>query len=83
MKEQLLYTKYDFLLPRKFDGGYLVIALYEKIKNREIEDMSWCYTPLRLQYIERKICTTVYFLIAFTESHNVDDIFFVFLGIIN
>jgi hypothetical protein len=38
MKEQLLYTKYDFLLPRKFDGGYLVIALYEKIKNREIEE---------------------------------------------
>lgn len=33
-----LYTKYDLLLPSKFDGGYLVIALYEKIKNREIEE---------------------------------------------
>ncbi|WP_407510479.1 hypothetical protein [Elizabethkingia anophelis] len=33
-----LYTKYDLLLPSKFDGGYLVIALYEKIKTREIEE---------------------------------------------
>jgi hypothetical protein len=33
-----LYTKYDLLLPSKFDGGYLVIALYEKIKSREIEE---------------------------------------------
>ncbi|WP_294309397.1 hypothetical protein [uncultured Chryseobacterium sp.] len=33
-----LYTKYDLLLPSKFGGGYLVIALYEKIKNREIEE---------------------------------------------
>lgn len=38
MKEQQLYTKYDLLLPSKFDGGYLVIALYEKIKTREIEE---------------------------------------------
>lgn len=38
MKEQPIYTKYDFLLPSKFDGGYLVIALYEKIKDREIEE---------------------------------------------
>jgi hypothetical protein len=33
-----LYTKYDLLLPSKFDGGYLVIALYEKVKSREIEE---------------------------------------------
>lgn len=33
-----LYTKYDLLLPSKFDGGYLVIAIFEKIKNREIEE---------------------------------------------
>jgi len=33
-----LYSKYDLLLPSKFDGGYLVIALYEKLKNREIEE---------------------------------------------
>jgi len=33
-----LYNKYDLLLPSKFDGGYLIIALYEKIKNGEIEE---------------------------------------------
>ncbi|MEI5985124.1 MULTISPECIES: hypothetical protein [Sphingobacterium] len=38
MKEKQLYTKYNLLLPSAFDGGYLVIALYEKIKNREIEE---------------------------------------------
>lgn len=38
MEKIHLYTKYDLLLPSKFDGGYLIIALYEKIKNREIEE---------------------------------------------
>lgn len=38
MTNKELYTKYDLLLPSKFDGGYLIIALYEKIKNREIEE---------------------------------------------
>lgn len=38
MQYKNLYTKYDLLLPSKFDGGYLIIALYEKIKNREIEE---------------------------------------------
>ena len=38
MSNKELYTKYDLLFPSKFDGGYLVIALYEKIKNREIEE---------------------------------------------
>lgn len=38
MRAKELYIKYDLLLPSKFDGGYLVIALYEKIKNREIEE---------------------------------------------
>ncbi|KQT35748.1 hypothetical protein ASG22_01630 [Chryseobacterium sp. Leaf405] len=38
MTNKELYTKYDLLLPSVFDGGYLVIALYEKIKNREIEE---------------------------------------------
>ncbi|HEX8577721.1 MAG TPA: hypothetical protein VF677_15650 [Flavobacterium sp.] len=33
-----LYFKYDLLLPSKFDGGYLIIAIYEKIKAREIEE---------------------------------------------
>ena len=35
MQHKDLYPKYDLLLPSKFDGGYLVIALYEKIKNRD------------------------------------------------
>lgn len=38
MTNKELYTKYDLLLPSAFYGGYLVIALYEKIKNREIEE---------------------------------------------
>jgi hypothetical protein len=38
VNKQGLYKSYDFLLPPKFDGGYLIIALYEKIKNREIEE---------------------------------------------
>ena len=33
-----LYNKYDLLLPSKFDGGYLIIILYEKIKTSEIEN---------------------------------------------
>lgn len=33
-----LYNKYELLLPAKLDGGYLVIVLYEKIKNGEIEE---------------------------------------------
>lgn len=38
MQHKDLYTKSDLLPPSKFDGGYLVITLYEKIKNREIEE---------------------------------------------
>jgi hypothetical protein len=38
LKQKKLYTKYDLLLPSKFDGGYLIIALYDKIRNREIEE---------------------------------------------
>ena len=33
-----LYEKYDLLIPQKFDGGYLIIALYEKIKREEIAE---------------------------------------------
>ncbi|WP_159801819.1 hypothetical protein [Flavobacterium sp. MK4S-17] len=33
-----LYSNYDLLLPPKFDGGYLVIGLYERIKSGEISD---------------------------------------------
>lgn len=38
MNNKEIYKKYDLLLPSKFDGGYLIIALYEKLKNREIEE---------------------------------------------
>ena len=33
-----LYSKYDLLLPSKFDGGYLIVTLHEKIRNQEIEE---------------------------------------------
>jgi hypothetical protein len=33
-----LYTKYDLLLPQKFDGGYLIIAIDEKIKSGVLEN---------------------------------------------
>jgi len=32
-----LFEKYDLLVPGKFDGGYLVIALYQKIKVKELD----------------------------------------------
>lgn len=38
MNDQLIYGKYELLLPSKFDGGFLIIALYEKIKSREIDE---------------------------------------------
>lgn len=38
MKEQQLYIKYDLLLPPKYDGGYLIIAIDEKIKAGNLED---------------------------------------------
>lgn len=38
MKQNDLYLKHELLLPPKFDGEYLIIALYEKIKSREIEE---------------------------------------------
>ncbi|MCX2476920.1 hypothetical protein OQZ33_21480 [Pedobacter sp. MC2016-05] len=37
MREDSIFLKYDLLLPSKFDGGYLILSLYEKIKNEEIE----------------------------------------------
>lgn len=33
-----IYEKYDLLLPSKFDGGYLIITLFKKIKNGEINE---------------------------------------------
>lgn len=34
----ILYEKYDLLLPSKFEGGYLIISLYNQIKNRELAE---------------------------------------------
>jgi hypothetical protein len=36
MKEESIFHKYDLLLPSKFDGGYLILSLYEKIRDEEI-----------------------------------------------
>lgn len=33
-----LYSQYDFLLPSRYEGGFLVLALYEKIKSKEIPE---------------------------------------------
>jgi len=33
-----LYEKYDLLIPSKFEGGFLVLALLEKIENGELEE---------------------------------------------
>lgn len=33
-----LYEKYDLLLPSKFEGGYLILALFEKTENRELDE---------------------------------------------
>ncbi len=38
MDAKALYAKYDLLLPPKFDGGYLIIAIDEKIKVGDLED---------------------------------------------
>lgn len=37
MNNQELYNKYDLLLPPKLDGGYLIIAIDEKIKTGDLE----------------------------------------------
>jgi hypothetical protein len=31
-----IYSDYELLLPLRFDGGYLIITLYTKIKNKEL-----------------------------------------------
>lgn len=33
-----LYEKYDLLIPSKFEGGYLVLALFEKTETGELEE---------------------------------------------
>lgn len=37
-KQNDIYEKYDLLLPSKFEGGYLIIALHDKIQNEEIAE---------------------------------------------
>jgi len=37
-KRNELYEKYDQLLPSKFEGGYLIVVLYNKIKNDELAE---------------------------------------------
>ena len=37
-KRNELYEKYDQLLPAKFEGGYLIVVLYNKIKNDELAE---------------------------------------------
>lgn len=32
-----LFEKFDLLLPERFDGGYLVVALYLRIKSKELD----------------------------------------------
>ncbi|MES2430792.1 MAG: hypothetical protein V4556_07625 [Bacteroidota bacterium] len=44
-----LYDQYDLLLPPKFDGGYLIITLDEKIKQGSIEE------PFSHQQIEETL----------------------------
>jgi len=48
-KNAELYNQYDLLLPPKFDGGYLIILLHEKIKNGFIEQ------PFTYQQIEETL----------------------------
>jgi len=38
MNAEALYIKYDLLLPPKYDGGYLIVALDEKIQAGDLED---------------------------------------------
>lgn len=37
MSTEDLYNKYDLLLPSKFDGGYLIIAIDEKIRTGDLD----------------------------------------------
>jgi hypothetical protein len=32
LENQEIFDKYDLLLPSKFDGGYLIVSLYQKTK---------------------------------------------------
>lgn len=51
-KNTELYEKYDLILPPKFDGGYLIIALYEKVKAKEINEH---FTFAEIRYVLNEI----------------------------
>lgn len=51
-RDQDLYNKYDQLLPSKFRGGYLIIALDEKIKHGELDEY---FTLNDIELILRRI----------------------------
>lgn len=38
LESEDLFDKYDFLLPGRYDGGFLVLALFEKIAKNEIPE---------------------------------------------
>lgn len=48
-----LYNKYDLLIPSKFDGGYLIIALDEKIRSG---DLDGSFTSKEIDDTLRDIC---------------------------
>lgn len=76
MKEKEIYSKYDLLLPSKLEGGYLVIALYEKIKNHEIDEY---FTQKEINEILRDI-TIAFKLESVRKWHNIkDNLFHYFL----
>ncbi|PSL44671.1 hypothetical protein CLV51_10543 [Chitinophaga niastensis] len=57
MRSKEIYDNYDLLLPRKERGGYLVIALYEKIESKELD---YCFSLSDIEevlheiYLDRK-----------------------------
>jgi len=54
MNNQELYNKYDLLLPSKFDGGYLIIAIDEKIKSGDLDSF---FTSKEIDDILKEIST--------------------------
>ncbi|WP_344827082.1 hypothetical protein [Rurimicrobium arvi] len=76
MRKRELYNKYDLLLPSKFDGGYLIIALYEKLKNREIEEY---FTQKEINQILTDIKTDFHLDSVRQWSNIKDNLFHYFL----
>lgn len=36
--DEELFQQYELLLPSRFEGGYLIIALYQRVKNRDLPE---------------------------------------------